>query len=120
MVPTIIALDNQKLSTFLLLLHENMFLWRNTVFDLITAHTPTSAQSGNSTVFRLQPVNLLKVNVVGYPFELHRLVDAIQMGTHNICFYKKNHKEKTTQNIMQTSLFKYTENFTTKKMKIFK
>ena len=24
----------------------------------------------------------------GYPFELHQLVDAIQMGTHNICFYK--------------------------------
>ena len=25
----------------------------------------------------------------GYPFELHRLVDAIQMSIHNICFYKK-------------------------------
>ena len=24
----------------------------------------------------------------GYPFELHRLVDAIQMSTYNICFYK--------------------------------
>ena len=23
----------------------------------------------------------------GYPFELHRQVDAIQMGTHNICLY---------------------------------
>ena len=27
-----------------------------TVFDLITAHTPISAQSRNSVVFRLQPV----------------------------------------------------------------
>ena len=24
----------------------------------------------------------------GYSFELHRQVDAIQMGTHNVCFYK--------------------------------
>ena len=28
----------------------------------------------------------------GYPFELHGLVDAIQIRTHNICFYKENHK----------------------------
>ena len=25
----------------------------------------------------------------GYSFELHRQVDAIQMGTHNICLYKE-------------------------------
>ena len=25
----------------------------------------------------------------GYSFQLHRQVDAIQMGTHNICFIKK-------------------------------
>ena len=25
----------------------------------------------------------------GYSFELHRHVDPIQMGTHNICFYKE-------------------------------
>ena len=24
-----------------------------------------------------------------YSFELHRQVDAIQMGTHNICLYKE-------------------------------
>ena len=30
----------------------------------------------------------------GYSFELHRQVDAIQMGTHNICPYKENHKDK--------------------------
>ena len=27
-------------------------------------------------------------------FELHRLVDAIQMSTHNKCFYKENQKKK--------------------------
>ena len=27
-----------------------------------------------------------------YSFELHRLVDAIQVSTHNICFYKENQK----------------------------
>ena len=25
----------------------------------------------------------------GYSFELHRQVDAIQMGTHSICLYKE-------------------------------
>ena len=25
----------------------------------------------------------------GYSFKLHRQVDAIQMGTHNICLYKE-------------------------------
>ena len=61
-----------------------------TVFDLITAHTPISAQSSNSVVFRLQPVTfcllLYKGICCGYPFELHRLVDAVQMSSHNICF----------------------------------
>ena len=28
----------------------------------------------------------------GYSFELHRQVDAIQMGTHNICLYKEVEK----------------------------
>ena len=37
----------------------------STVFDLITADTPISAQSSNSVVFRLQPVYFLKANVVG-------------------------------------------------------
>ena len=32
----------------------------------------------------------------GYPFELHRLVDAIQMNTHNICFYMYNENQKKT------------------------
>ena len=26
----------------------------------------------------------------GYPFELHQQVDAIQMGTHNVCLYKED------------------------------
>ena len=29
----------------------------------------------------------------GYSFELHRLVDAIQMSTHNICLYNENQKK---------------------------
>ena len=33
----------------------------------------------------------------GYPFELHQLVSAIQMSTHNICFYKENQKKKKQQ-----------------------
>ena len=49
--------------------------------------------SSNSLVFRLQAVYFLstffyKDMCCGYPLELHRLVDAIQMSTHNICFYK--------------------------------
>ena len=36
----------------------------------------------------------------GYPFELHQLVDAIQMSTHNICFIKKIRiKNKTSHKI---------------------
>ena len=69
-----------------------------TVFDLITAHIPISAQSSNSIVFRLQPVYffcllLHKSICCEYSFELHRLVDAIQMSTHNICLYKENQKK---------------------------
>ena len=30
-----------------------------------------------------------------YSFELHRQVDAIQMSTHNICFYKEVDKKYT-------------------------
>ena len=29
----------------------------------------------------------------GYSFELHLLVNAIQMNTHNICLYKENQKK---------------------------
>ena len=31
----------------------------------------------------------------GYSFELHRQVDAVQMGTHNICLYKEVDKKYT-------------------------
>ena len=33
------------------------------------------------------------------PFELHHLVNVIQMSTYNIRFYKENQKKKKTQNI---------------------
>ena len=58
-----------------------------TIFYLIATHTPISAQSSNSIVFRLQPVHLFllyKGICYGYPFELHRLVNAIQMRIYNI------------------------------------
>ena len=32
---------------------------------------------------------LYKSICCGYSFELHRQVDAIQMGTHSICLYKE-------------------------------
>ena len=38
----------------------------------------------------------------GYPFELHRLVDAIQMGTHNMCFYKSE-KERQKYCIIRSN-----------------
>ena len=78
---------------FLLYLYGNIY----TVFDLITAHTPTSTQSRNSVVFRLQAVDFFFTNYkgkcCGHSFELHQLVDAIQMSTFNICLYKENQKK---------------------------
>ena len=38
----------------------------------------------------------------GYSFELHRLVDAIQMSTHNICLYKEVKKKYTGCNLKTT------------------
>ena len=38
---------------------------------------------------------LCKSICYGYSSELHRQVDAIQMGTHNICFYKEEDKKYT-------------------------
>ena len=35
----------------------------------------------------------------GYAFELHRQVDAIQMSTNNICFYKEVDKKYTGCNL---------------------
>ena len=40
----------------------------------------------------------------GYPFELHRQVDAIQMGTRNICCYKEVDKKYTGCNLKTTKL----------------
>ena len=38
----------------------------------------------------------------GYSFELHRLVDAIQMSTHNICLYKEVKKKYIGCNLKTT------------------
>ena len=37
-----------------------------------------------------------------YSFELHRQVDAIQMGTYNICLYKDEDKTNTGRNLKTT------------------
>ena len=39
---------------------------------------------------------LYKSICCGFAFELHRQVDAIQMGTHNICLYKEVDKKYTS------------------------
>ena len=58
----------------------------------------------------------LKASCCGYSFELHRhvnekwsmrQVDAIQMGTHNICLYKEVDKKYTCCNLKTTELFDY-------------
>ena len=38
---------------------------------------------------------LYKSICCGYSFELHQQVDAVQMGTHNICLYKEVDKKYT-------------------------
>ena len=48
---------------------------RTTVLDLITAHTPISAQSSNLVVFRLQPVYFLSTF----------FIKAYVVGTHLNC-----------------------------------
>ena len=40
----------------------------------------------------------------GYSFELHQLVDAIQMSTHKICLYKEVDKKYTGCNLKTTKL----------------
>ena len=68
-----------------------------TVINLITAHAPISAQSSYLVVFSLQPVYfslLLYENICcWYSFELPQQVEAIQMSTNNICFYKEKQKK---------------------------
>ena len=38
---------------------------------------------------------LYKSIIYGYPYELYRQVDAIQMGSHNICLYEEVDKKYT-------------------------
>ena len=48
---------------------------------------------------------LYKSICCGYPFKLHRQVDAIQMGTHNICcLYKEVDKKYTDCNLKTKKL----------------
>ena len=41
----------------------------------------------------------------GYSFELHRQVDGIQMGTHNICLYKEVNKSTLAINNLKTMVW---------------
>ena len=50
------------------------------------------------------PDFLLEGIYCGYSFELHRLVDAIQMSTHKICLYKEVDKKYTGCNLKTTKL----------------
>ena len=43
----------------------------------------------------------------GYPFELHQQVDAIQMGTHNICLYKVVDKKYSGCDLKTMELLDY-------------
>ena len=47
---------------------------------------------------------LYKSICCGYSFELHRLVDAIQMSTDNICLYKEVARKYTCCNLKTTEL----------------
>ena len=68
-----------------------------TIVDLITALTLVSAQSNNFGVFKFQLLYfyllLYKSICCWYSFELPQLVEAIQMSTNNIGFYKENQKK---------------------------
>ena len=47
---------------------------------------------------------LYKSKCCGYSFELHLQVSAIQMGTHNICFYKEVDKKYAGCNLKTMEL----------------
>ena len=48
---------------------------------------------------------LYKSICCGYPFELHRQVDAIQMDTYNTCLYKEVEYYYTGCNLKTMELF---------------
>ena len=103
---------------------ESIQIMIYTVFNLITAHTLISSQSRNSAVFCLQPVYffsdfLYKGICCGYSFELHRLVDVIQMSTHNICLYKENQKKSHYHHQINLILIFYSVSLVGRYMYIF-
>ena len=61
--------------------------WVTTIALLVLRTGELKNQRTTLCVFYLCDF-LYKGICCGYPFELHRLVDAIQMSTHNICLYK--------------------------------
>ena len=69
-------------------------------------HTPKKDQQRTYLMMLMRCVSvfssLYKGICCGYPFELHRLVDAIQMGIHNICLYKETDKKYAGCNLKTT------------------
>ena len=49
--------------TFNVYFSDSTLMYKITIFDLITAHAPISAQSSNYVVFRLQPVYFLSTSL---------------------------------------------------------
>ena len=47
---------------------------------------------------------LYKRMCCGYSFGVHRQIDAIQLGTHKICFYKEIDKQCTGYHLKITEL----------------
>ena len=68
-----------------------------TVFNLITAHTPTSAQSSSSVVFRLQPVYFSSTSLYRHMLWVPIWIASICWCNSNeypqISFYRENHKK---------------------------
>ena len=57
--------------------------------DLTTAHTPISAESSNSVVFRLQPVYFLSTSCILVDTYLNCIdLSSKSISTHDMCFYK--------------------------------
>ena len=63
-----------------------------------------SAKNLLDDVYAIFSEFLYKSICCGYSFELHRQVDAIQMGTHSICLYIEVAKQYTSCNPKSTEL----------------
>ena len=83
----------QNMTSSILRVHLNKIQWRTYQMMLMRCYC----------VFFFSDF-LNKSICCGYSFELHRQVDAIQMGTHNIYLYKDVYKNYTGCNLKTTEL----------------